>query len=93
MTNEEKIGFINSHNIKNKLRLLFVITSVLLWMIFILFLWYFIEQYNFLISNIMKTVIYITLVVIIFILGKKSNTAIFKNKKLFKKILNENMYC
>lgn len=92
MSDEEKITFINDHNIKNRLRLFFVITSVVLWTYFIfclIELLDFIITFDFIISDaVLATII----MIISFILGKKSNVAIFKNKKLVKRILNEDMY-
>lgn len=92
MSHEEKIDFINKHKIKNKPRLFFVITSVLLWINFIFWLlalvgW--IRNSDFINPEIITIII---IMIISFILGKKSNVAIFKNKKLIKRILNEDMY-
>lgn len=92
MSNEEKISFINQQKIKNKLRLFFIITSMLLWANFIFWLFgllAFMITSNFVISDIIVTVI---MIIVSFILGKKSNVAIFKNKNLIKRILNEDMY-
>lgn len=92
MSNEEKINFINVHKIKNKPRWLFVITSIILWASFIFWLLgllSFILTFDFTISNI---IIALIMMIISFVLGKKSNNAILKNKKLVKRILNEDMY-
>ena len=92
MSDEEKMSFINSHKIKNKPRLFFVITSFLLWINFIFWLFgllSFIITFNFIISHIIVAVI---MIIISFVLGKKSNVAILKNKNLIKRILNEDMY-
>lgn len=92
MSNEEKISFIKTNGIKNRPRLFFVITSVLLWANFIFWivgLLSFIITSHFIISDIIMSLI---IIIISFVLGKKSNIAIFKNKHLIKRILNEDMY-
>ena len=92
MTNEEKNKFIDSQRIKNRPKLLFIITSFILWISFAF--WTFgslvtIINNNFTIPDIIVTPI---MLVASFVLGKKSNKAIFKNKKLIKRILNEDMF-
>lgn len=92
MSNEEKINFINQNNLKNKPRLFFIIVSILLWLNFIFWLLGLlisIITFDFITFDIIVDIIMIT---VSFILGKKSNFAIFKDKNLIKRILNENMY-
>ena len=92
MTVEEKRDFINYKNLKNKPRFFFVITSILLWLNFAFWLFgllCLIITFDFVISYIIVSII---MIIISFILGKKSNIAISKNKKLIAKILNEDVY-
>ena len=92
MSDEEKKSFITSQKIKNKPRFFFVITSLLLWGNFafwLLGLICFILTSDFVISDIVVSII---MVIISYILGKKSNVAVVKNKKLVNRIMNEDMY-
>lgn len=92
MSNEEKVNFIEQQKLKNKPRYFFVVTSILLWTNFsfwLLGLLGFIITFDFVISDIIVATI---MIIISYILGIKSNQTIFKNKKLIKRIMNEDMY-
>jgi len=92
MSNEEKINFINQHKLKNRPRLFFIITSVLLWGNFTFWSYAILVYIIFFDCTISDIIVTIIIIIVSYILGKKSNTAIFKNKKLIKRILNEDMY-
>lgn len=90
MTNEEKLKFIKQRKLKNKPRLFFIITSIILWSSFsflLIGLLSDIMNYDFL-----SIIVILSLLVFLYVLGRKSNIAIFKDKKLIKRILNEDMY-
>lgn len=90
---DEKQKYINENKIKNRPRVLFIILSIMLWYNFIFWIFGFIliitGNLSFSIFNI---IIAILMIIFSYILGKKSNKAINKNKTLIKKIMNKNMY-
>ena len=99
LTLDEKKSFILDQKLKDKPRLFFAIISIFLWAYFILMTLTFISDIILFISgeyskmiNIGNLIICIISLLISFILGKKSNKAIMKNKRLVKRILNEDMY-
>lgn len=92
MSNEEKYNFMNTYGIDNKIKLFFIITSVLLWSNFVFWslgLFFSIIDKDVYVSF---TVVSIGMMVFSYIFGKKSNQAIFMSKNLVKRILNEDMY-
>ena len=90
MSAEEKMDYIKSHNLKDKPRVFFVITSAILWFFFTFWILGIVGaicelRIDFLISAVI-------LAFITFILGKKSSKAINKNKRFINRIINEDMY-
>ena len=85
MTKEEKMAFIKQRKLKDKPNIFFMFTSIILWISFGFWLLGLIFSRAFEIDIII-------IVIISFILAKKSNKAMLKNKKLIKRILTEDMF-
>ena len=90
ITNEEKIEYIEKHRLKDKPRVFFVITSILLWTLFGIFIFAILG--DIILLHIFDAIIRGVVAFILFILGKKSNIAINKNRRLIKRIKEEEMY-
>lgn len=89
---EEKREFFEKQKLKDRIKIPFIILSIFLWGSFIFWslgLLGFIITDDFTISNMVVALI---LDVLSFVFAKKATAAIFKNKKIIKKILNGDMY-
>ena len=92
MTNEEKFEFLNNQKIKDKLRFPYIILSIFLWFIFAFIL---LALFGAVITsdyNIQFIITAIIMAIILFISGIKSNKAITKNKRIFNRIMNNDMF-
>lgn len=96
ITAEEKINLLDNNNIKNKKRLNFIIISILLWSNFIF--WTLglsislLENEIKMPEDISFVITSITMIILSFIFGKKSNKEINKDKKTYSFILNSDIY-
>lgn len=92
MTKEDKISFIESEGLKNKIKIGYFFASIILWLGFVFWIYIFITMLKSSSINVMAVILTLVLIWVSFALGKKSNRKINQEKKLVSEIMNSEMY-
>lgn len=91
MTKEDKISFIESERLRNKIKIGYVLLSIILWFGFVFWIYIFIIMLKGDI-NVMTVILVLILIWISFILGKKTGRKAVRDKNLVNRILNNEMF-
>lgn len=91
MTKEDKISFIESERLRNKIKIGYVLLSIILWFGFVFWIYIFIIMLKGDI-NVMTVILVLILIWISFTLGKKTGRKAVRDKNLVNRILNNEMF-